>query len=344
MKRHQKARCWSSAQLREKTLVSNTRKRLKSAPAASTLGSIDPNGPNLWPSKGPPPIRCSPSSLDVAGSSRVLLRTHQILVLEKPPDVAMDGNPSSGVTVDTLVRHWCEKDGNPLEHPHHFCHRLDFGTSGILVLGLNRAITAVCGSAFAERTVKKVYSAVCCGELNTNAIPWSADPLMGAYRRPKEDAGGDTFVINGPLAPKSPGDFLMAVFLDSKSAGEEKPVVGLKAARTLVQVLETIKYCGHSVTRLRLTPLTGRRHQLRVHLNHLGHPLVGDATYDGGALAGLAPRMMLHAMELTIPLGPGGVLQVTTPDPFPSSAGELQPLIQVPLEQCRAEVTTRLLM
>ena len=132
----------------------------------------------------------------------------------------------------------------------------------------------------------------------------------------------------------------MAVFLDSKSVGEEKPVVGLKAARTLVQVLETIKYCGQSVTRLRLTPLTGRRHQLRVHLNHLAHPLVGDATYDGGALAGLAPRMMLHAMELTIPLGPDGVLQVTTPDPFPSSAGELQPLIQVPLEQCRAEVTT----
>jgi 23S rRNA-/tRNA-specific pseudouridylate synthase len=261
----------------------------------------------------------------------------------------MDGSPPSGVTMETLVRHWCEGEDMALDpnEPMRFCHRLDLGTSGILVAGLTREAASVCGSAFADRTTTKVYSAVCCGELDVESIPWSTVPLLGAYRRPVEDAEGQTFVINVPVAPLSPGDFRMAAFVTpppplngTTDASKKKPrPIKPKAAETLVRVLDTPRYCGYSVTRLRLTPLTGRRHQLRVHLSHIGHPLVGDATYDGGALAGAAPRMMLHAMELGIPLGPGSVLKATTPNPFVAISGELQPLLQVPLKQCRAEIT-----
>ena len=64
-----------------------------------------------------------------------------------------------------------------------------------------------------------------------------------------------------------------------------------------------------------LLPKTGRRHQLRVHMAHVGHPIVGDYTYCGD---GDAPRMMLHAWSLTLPLPLkwGGVRTFVAPDPF----------------------------
>jgi 23S rRNA-/tRNA-specific pseudouridylate synthase len=92
-------------------------------------------------------------------------------------------------------------------------------------------------------------------------------------------------------------------------------VLVLNPAVQEVLVLERGEYRGSKVTKVMLTPHTGRRHQLRVHLNSIGHPIVGDYTYCGDADS---PRMMLHAHKLTLPLPPrfGNTRSWEASDPF----------------------------
>lgn len=175
------------------------------------------------------------------------------------------------ITVDTLVESWGLTKVR-------WAHRLDYGTSGLLLGSLSKDAASKACRAFESRAAEKVYLAVAVGII-------------------KEDR-----VIDKPIATTS--SFLMSV---GNSDG--------KPSKTIVKVLETGKYDGIDVTKLELRPLTGRRHQLRVHMNSIGHPLVGDATYYGGRLAD-APRMMLHAYRLTVQM-PDGVVHATTPDPFP---------------------------
>lgn len=91
-----------------------------------------------------------------------------------------------------------------------------------------------------------------------------------------------------------------------------------KPCRTHLTVLEYGAYDGGPVTKVLLQPLTGRTHQLRVHCEAVGHPIVGDYTYSLGADS--APyRMMLHAHLLHLPLQPLP-LQAVAPDPFTTPA------------------------
>lgn len=141
------------------------------------------------------------------------------------------------------------------------------------------------------------------------------------------DAAGGCFLrIRVPVA-EVPGDFRMEVGHEGRPG---------KACETDLRVLERGVYRGDPVTKVLLTPLTGRRHQLRVHCLAIGHPIVGDCTYadsgDGASQerAGRAERMMLHAYRLEVPeptdrckqhQGPTKFLvQVSAPDPFPTLA------------------------
>ena len=150
-------------------------------------------------------------------------------------------------------------------------HRLDFGTSGLMVIARNKAINAALCHQFSQRTVTKVYSALLCGHL-------------------AEDDG----VIDAAIA-KDPALFpLMSIC-----------AVNGKPARSRYQVVERFyreSEDGTSlpVTRVQLTPETGRTHQLRIHCQQLGHPILGCDLYGGLLLPGTerTPRLMLHASEL----------------------------------------------
>ncbi|HCW98735.1 MAG TPA: RNA pseudouridine synthase [Pantoea sp.] len=150
-------------------------------------------------------------------------------------------------------------------------HRLDFGTSGLMVIARNKAINAALCQQFSQRTVIKRYSALLCGHL------------------------GDTEgVIDAPIA-KDPALFpLMSIC-----------AVRGKPARSRYRVVERFYQEqeggeGLSLTRVELTPETGRTHQLRIHCQHLGHPILGCDLYGGRELPGSerTPRLMLHASEL----------------------------------------------
>lgn len=150
-------------------------------------------------------------------------------------------------------------------------HRLDFGTSGLMVVARNKTINAALCQQFSQRTVSKVYSALLCGHLEN-----------------------DDGVIDAPIA-NDPARFpLMSIC----------PHHG-KPARSRYRVVERFYHAQQNeapllLTRVQLIPETGRTHQLRLHCQRLGHPILGCDLYGGRLLPGtaLAPRLMLHASEL----------------------------------------------
>lgn len=169
-------------------------------------------------------------------------------------------------------------------------HRLDFGTSGLMVVARNKAINAALCQQFSQRTVSKTYQALLCGHL-------------------ADDEG----VIDAAIA-KDPALFPRMVIC----AAQGKP------ARSRYRVTERSYYQGKEgkelpVTRVELTPETGRTHQLRIHCQQLGHPILGCDLYGGLLLPGAehAERLMLHASGLTFvhPVS-GETLHLSAASPF----------------------------
>ncbi|PIF14890.1 tRNA pseudouridine32 synthase / 23S rRNA pseudouridine746 synthase [Candidatus Pantoea floridensis] len=150
-------------------------------------------------------------------------------------------------------------------------HRLDFGTSGLMVVARNKAINAALCQQFSQRNVTKVYRALLCGHLQQN-----------------------DGVIDAAIA-KDPALFpLMSIC----------PIHG-KPARSRYRVIERFQHALEDgallpLSRVALTPETGRTHQLRIHCQQLGHPILGCDLYGGLLLPGTerTPRLMLHASEL----------------------------------------------
>lgn len=150
-------------------------------------------------------------------------------------------------------------------------HRLDFGTSGLMVVARNKAINAALCQQFSHRSVTKEYSALLCGHL-------------------AEDEG----IIDAAIA-KDPALFpLMSICeIHGKPARSHYRVV-----ERFTREVEDGKLLP--LTRVQLTPETGRTHQLRIHCQYLGHPILGCDLYGGLDLPGTeqAPRLMLHASAL----------------------------------------------
>jgi len=163
-------------------------------------------------------------------------------------------------------------------------HRLDMATSGLMVMARGPAAQRALSKAFAAREVAKRYIAVVAGRLEAPADGWG--------------------VIDLPIIVDWPNRPLRIV--DHQSG---------KPSLTRWRVL------GHdetgSCTRVELEPVTGRSHQLRVHLRELGHPILGDALYAPPDVQALFGRLLLHAWSLSFahPLS-GEALAFERPAPF----------------------------
>lgn len=142
-------------------------------------------------------------------------------------------------------------------------HRLDRATSGVMICAKNESTLKYLQKQFQDRKVKKSYIAI-------------------TSRCPKQDEA----IIDAPIGRNLKDPKRFHVTADGKSA------------QTTYEVTEKTS----KKTKIRLTPLTGRTHQLRIHLAYLNCPIIGDELY-GGDING---RLLLHAHELTISL-PGGL-------------------------------------
>jgi tRNA pseudouridine32 synthase/23S rRNA pseudouridine746 synthase len=156
-------------------------------------------------------------------------------------------------------------------------HRLDMATSGLMVFARCAAAQRALSMAFEARRVHKQYEAVVEGSL-----------------------AGDDGEINAPLQ----GDW-------PNRPRQQVSVENGKPSLTQWRVLQ--REAG--TTRLALTPITGRTHQLRVHLQHIGHPIRGDALYAPPPLQ--AERLLLHATHLAFDHpNHGAALSFSSPAPF----------------------------
>ena len=144
-------------------------------------------------------------------------------------------------------------------------HRLDMATSGLMVMARGPAAQRALSKAFAAREVKKRYIAVVAGRLDAPAGGWGMIDLP--------------LIVDWPNRPLR--------------------VVDHQAGKPSLTRWRTLGY-GESGTRTRveLEPITGRSHQLRVHLRELGHPILGDALYAPPDVQTLAKRLLLHAWSL----------------------------------------------
>ncbi|MBF5004262.1 RluA family pseudouridine synthase [Diaphorobacter caeni] len=143
-------------------------------------------------------------------------------------------------------------------------HRLDMSTSGIVLFARSPEMQRAMSAAFAERRVHKIYEALVAGS--------PAEP-------------GETWhEIDAPIHPDWPRRPIHIV----DPAG--------KPSLTRWRVLAS----ANGVSRVELQPITGRTHQLRVHLQHLGFPILGDPLYAPESVQKSTPRLMLHARFLQL--------------------------------------------
>ena len=215
---------------------------------------------------------------DVAyAKSLVLYEDDEVLALNKPHGLAVQGGTKTTKHVDRLLSAW----GEGLERPR-LTHRLDRDTSGVLVLGKTPVAAARLSGAFAKRRAKKTYWALVAGQ-------------------PKPAEG----YLELPLVKKGVGDRELVVPADPKEFGAEP------ADTEFV----TLSRAAGRVTWMALRPHTGRTHQLRAHMKAMGHPILGDPKYGDETSAALSQglKLQLHARRLQIPHPSSGQLILEAP-------------------------------
>ena len=214
----------------------------------------------------------------------VIHRDEAVIVLNKPPGLAVQGGTKSERHLDGLL------DGLRFGHAERprLVHRLDKDTSGVLVIARSAAAAAFLTRAFRDKTTRKLYWALAVG-------------------LPKPPQGRISLALAKGSGPKRSG------------WGGERVRADPDEGKPAVTYYHTLDNAGERASWLALLPVTGRTHQLRAHCAAIGTPILGDGKYGGAEahLAGApnAERLHLHARALSIPLPQGGILQVTAPLP-----------------------------
>jgi 23S rRNA pseudouridine1911/1915/1917 synthase len=209
-------------------------------------------------------LRPTPQSLAFRPEAMPLAVVHEddhLLVIDKPPGLVV--HPAPGNWSGTLLNGLLARDERASLLPRAgIVHRLDKDTSGLMVVARTRATMDALVRAIAAREVARQYLALAHGR-------WRGEP---------------TRVVDAPIG-RDPRNRLRMAVVGSHDPG--------KPAMTTFELLES---CDQGCL-VRASLHTGRTHQIRVHMAHLGHPLVGDALYGGSAQNGLY-RQALHAFRL----------------------------------------------
>lgn len=213
--------------------------------------------------------------------SLVIYEDAVVLALNKPPGLSSQGGRGQVHTLDELLWAFARKGGN---RPR-LIHRLDRDTSGVILTAKTQPAAGFLGKALmARRGFQKTYLAL--------VSPGPPDPKGGTVAAPlrRVEVGREAYMqVCDPQAE------------------------GALAASTRYRTLAE----GDGAALIELAPDTGRMHQIRVHLAHLGRPILGDARYGGALSLAGAPvaRLMLHAAALGFPHPEGRKVRVEAAPP-----------------------------
>lgn len=212
-----------------------------------------------------------------AGPLRILHRDTHLLVIDKPPGILSVPGKRPGMRDCVIARLGQMVPGTLL------VHRLDMATSGVMVFALTRMAQRHIGRQFESRIPRKTYLARIAGHLQPETGRVDQPLIADWENRPRQKTCHET--------------------------GRE--------ALTDWRVIRRFGEGPDAETLLALMPETGRSHQLRVHMQWLGHPILGDRLYAEGATRDAWPRMMLHAETLALRHPDGGAwVEFHAPAPF----------------------------
>ena len=180
--------------------------------------------------------------------------------------IAVVNKPSGLLSVPGNQPQYYDSAMSRVKEKYGFCepaHRLDMATSGILLFALSKAADRELKRQFREREPKKYYQALVWGHV-------------------EQDHG----VVELPL------------ICDWENRPRQK--ICFERGKRAVTFYDVLQRYPNNTTRIKLTPITGRSHQLRLHMLALGHPILGDKFYAHPQAKALSPRLCLHAESLQI--------------------------------------------
>ena len=257
-------------------------------------------------------LRPAPRAAWALGDLGALHYSSDYLFVFKQHDLHMD-HAEDAVTLATQLNHcFPQLADTKCRFGFRHVHQLDYATSGVLCVALNKKAAGNAGRLFEQRLTSKFYLALVAGHTAWDHLACSAG------------VGDDV---------SDPRGFRMAV---EGQPGCSKPL----PAHTDLYVVARGALDGQPVTKLLMVPKSGRRHQLRVHALASGHPIIGDVAYTGDTGA---PRMMLHAWRLRLPLRRAAQpICVGTSDPFPFRHAPPGALPAIVRDGAAIDSTTRL--
>ena len=198
----------------------------------------------------------------------VLYEDKKVLVFNKPSGLAVQGGSGISRSVDSMLESLRDKSG---QKPR-LCHRLDRDTSGVLVVAKTRGAAAALTKSFRHRATQKTYWALVRG------IPRQREGRISTYLVKEQTDDGDRMRV--------------------AKHGERNADHALSHYRVIDSNPRTVSW-------IEMQPHTGRTHQLRVHAQHIGHPIVGDSKYfdvqNWDIPGGVQNRLHLHARRIQIP-------------------------------------------
>jgi len=213
-----------------------------------------------------------------------LYEDDDVLVLNKPAGLAVQGGSGTTRHIDGMLEA-LRGPGADAQRPR-LVHRLDKDTAGCLLVAKTRFAASALAKTFRTRAARKIY--------------WA---LVAGVPKPKQGRVS-TFLAKQEVEEDS--------FMRIAKHGEKDAV----HAVTYYAVVET---AAHKLAWISLKPVTGRTHQLRAHMAHIGHPIVGDPKYfnieNWELPGGMQNRLHLLARRIAVPHPRGGVIDVSAPLP-----------------------------
>jgi RluA family pseudouridine synthase len=201
----------------------------------------------------------------------VIYEDAHVLAFNKPSGLAVQTRGNRGTSLDHLLWTFARSNGKRPD----LVHRIDVGTSGIIIAAKTKPATAFFNAAFAERRAAKRYLAIVSGDL----------PI------------GENGVCDLALRKSGRRVFAEGMAVPPPDARDKRAPDALGAAMTARTDWHVLARVGDKAL-IEARPLTGRMHQIRAHLAGMGCAILGDHIYGEKRSA---PRLMLHAAGLTLP-------------------------------------------